>query len=256
MRWLVLVSMSLLIFGCSPAKVEHAATAEAEKEPEKVVTRDEAIKSLPCFQCHAYEKFSAPPRKGVFSHRLHLDSGYHCNQCHDFQGHQHITVRRDVCGNCHSIKAIAFNKTAFPSRFNHESHAKTFSCRECHPGVFLMKTGAAEVTMKDIYNGAYCGACHDGKKAFSANECDKCHAVKGFNKELTYKVEGIGDVAFSHKFHTSAFGCSDCHPKLFEMKKTQGRMKMEPMEKGKLCGACHNNQIAFPVSDCARCHKS
>ena len=55
-----------------------------------------------------------------------------------------------------------------------------------------MKAGSAQITMKDIYSGAYCGACHNGQKAFASSECTKCHDMKGFDKELVYKVEGLG----------------------------------------------------------------
>lgn len=251
MRWLVVLIVSALLIGCTP-KIDKEK--KAEDIPEETVSRDEAIKSLPCFSCHSYQKFSEP-QKGMFPHQKHLDVGYHCNQCHEPIGHKQIVVNRDVCANCHNIKVIPFKKTAFPSQFNHKSHSKMFGCKECHPKIFLMSAGATLVTMKDIYNGAYCGKCHDGKKAFSSTECSKCHNVKGFEKELTYKVEGIGNVVFSHKFHTTAFSCDSCHPKLFNMKKTQGKMKMDDMYQGKTCGACHNGNIATSVSDCGKCHK-
>jgi c(7)-type cytochrome triheme protein len=251
MRWLVVLIVSALMIGCMP-KIEKEK--KAEDIPEKVVSRDEAIKSLPCFSCHSYQKFSAS-QKGMFPHQKHLDVGYHCNQCHEPIGHRQIVVNMDVCANCHNIKVIAFKKTVFPSQFNHESHSRMYGCKECHPKIFLMSAGATLVTMKDIYKGAYCGACHDGKKAFSSTECSKCHNVKGFAKELTYKIEGIGSVIFSHKFHTDAFACDSCHPNLFNMKKTQGKMKMDDMYDGKLCGACHNGNIAASVSDCGKCHK-
>lgn len=254
MRWLVaIITISALIFGCSPKKAEKGAT---EKAPEKIISRDEAVGSLPCFKCHSYQKFSAPPQKGIFPHQRHMDAGYHCNQCHDPRGHRHMVVNRNICSNCHSMKIITFDRTVLPSKFNHEAHTRLFNCKECHPGVFLMSAGAARVTMKDIDNGAYCGACHDGKKAFASSECAKCHKMKGFEKELVYKVDGIGNVVFSHKFHTTAFSCDSCHPRLFDMKKTHGKIKMDDMYQGKTCGSCHNGNIATPVTDCGKCHKS
>ncbi len=48
-------------------------------------------------------------------------------------------------------------------------------CNECHPALFKMKKGSAEMTMKDMEAGKYCGACHNGTKAFAIKECDKCH---------------------------------------------------------------------------------
>jgi c(7)-type cytochrome triheme protein len=253
MRWLAAVVIGALMFGCSPVKLEKEKT---EKAPEKIITRSEAVGSLPCFKCHSYPKFSATPQKGIFAHSKHLDAGFHCNQCHDFEGHKHITVKKDACGACHNIKGIAFNKTAVPSQFSHDAHAKRSGCGDCHPATFIMKAGAASVTMKDINKGAYCGACHNGKKAFSAGECAKCHpALKnGFNKDLTYKSD-MGDVEFSHKFHTAMFSCDECHPKRFAMKKTHGKMKMDDMYQGKFCGDCHNGSMAFAASECMKCHK-
>ncbi len=251
MRWLWIIIISLLMFSCAP-KVEKE---KPEAVAETVISREDAIASLPCFGCHSYARFSGEPKKGIFSHKIHVDTGYHCNQCHDVIGHEQMTINRDICNNCHGIKSMTLSRTAFPSNFNHKSHAAMLNCKECHPGLFLMASGSAYVTMKDIYNGAYCGACHNGKKAFSSSECSKCHKMTEFKKELVYKIEGFGPVEFSHKFHTMAFSCNDCHPKLFEMKKTKGKMTMDAMYQGKLCGACHNGTMASAATDCGKCHK-
>lgn len=251
MRLVVFFLVTAFIFGCVPKKPERE---KMQKEGDVIVSRDEARGSLPCFRCHSYQKFISSP-KGMFPHLKHLDVGYHCNQCHDVKGHKHMVINRDVCNACHNLKKITFKKTTLPSNFDHERHASLFSCKECHPGIFPMKIGSSYITMDDIYKGKYCGACHDGEKAFPASECFKCHNIKGFGKELTYKVEGIGNVVFSHKSHTAAFGCDACHPKLFAMKKTQGKMKMDDMYNGKYCGACHNGNIASPASDCQKCHR-
>lgn len=253
MRWVAaIIAICFLLPNCSPKKAEKEAI---ETIPEKIISRDEAIGSLPCFKCHSYQKFSAPPQKGIFPHQRHMDTGYHCNQCHGPIGHTPIVINREICGKCHNIKVIAFQKTALPSKFDHEAHAKLFSCKDCHPKIFLMTIGSSNVTMKDINSGAYCGACHDGKKAFSSSECSKCHKMKAFEKDLLYKVEGIGNVVFSHKFHTTVFSCDSCHPKLFGMKKTQGKMKMDDMYQGKTCGGCHNGNMATSVTECGKCHK-
>jgi c(7)-type cytochrome triheme protein len=247
--------IALLMLGCSPA-IEQIDKKKAEENPVNVISADEAIGELPCFKCHSYQKFSASPQTGIFSHQLHSGKGYHCNQCHDVQGHKHLTVNKDVCNNCHSIKTITFNRTALPSLFDHNLHSSKYSCKKCHPSIFIMSTGAARVTMKDINNGAYCGACHDGKEAFPSSDCNRCHDMKDFKKELRYRVDGIGNVAFSHEFHTSAFSCDDCHPKLFSMKKTERKMTMDDMNKGNFCGSCHNGNIASSLADCGKCHQT
>ena len=51
------------------------------------------------------------------------------------------------------------------------------SCIECHPDIFVMK-GNIKMTMADIYNNKYCGACHNGTGGFDAKKkenCNKCH---------------------------------------------------------------------------------
>ncbi len=253
MRWaLLIITLCFLLLSCSPKKSEKMAE---EKVPERIISRDEAIGSLACFKCHSYQKFSGPSQKGIFPHQRHLDAGYHCNQCHSPIGHTSIVINREICSNCHNIKSITFQKTALPSRFNHELHSSLFGCKECHPKIFLMVKGSSNITMKDINSGAYCGACHNGKKAFSSSECSRCHQMKTFEKDILYKVDGIGNVLFSHKFHTTIYSCDSCHPKLFEMKRSQGKMKMDDMYQGKTCGACHNGNIATSVTECGKCHK-
>lgn len=250
------IIMALLI-GCTSQKA--GKTAAAANPADKIISHDQAAGELPCFRCHSFEKFSGRPEKGVFSHRLHITgagAGLHCNQCHDFEGHKHISINKDVCDNCHNVKNILFNKSSMPARFDHTAHANRSRCSECHPKIFLMLAGSVHITMRDINNGLYCGACHNGRQAFSSDDCARCHnTAGGFDKDLVYKTDGMGPVTFSHKFHTSAFQCGQCHPKIFAMKKTEGRMTMEAMNKGKQCGACHNGKTATAVTECGLCHK-
>ena len=261
MRWpypsqIITIIIIASLIGCAPHKAEKTG---AENPADKIISHDQAAGELPCFRCHSFEKFSAQPEKGVFSHRLHITgagAGFHCNQCHDFRGHKHISVDRDACDYCHGVKNITFSKTAMPARFDHASHAKRSTCSECHPNVFLMQAGGAHITMRDINNGLYCGACHNGKKAFSSSDCNRCHNTeKGFDKDLVYKMDSMGPVTFSHAFHTGAFTCDKCHPAIFAMKKTQGKMTMDAMNKGKQCGVCHNGKVATAVTECDKCHK-
>jgi len=253
MRWAALIIIiSILTLGCS-LKADKESPGES---PEKIISMDEAAGSIPCFRCHSYQKFYSP-KKGIFPHQLHKNTGYHCNQCHNLMWHKDMSmiVKWDVCGNCHVIKQITFNKTVLPSKFNHDLHSKLSGCKACHPEIFPMHAGATRVTMRDINKGLYCGICHNGEKAFSSSECSGCHNLKGFDKELLYETEGSGAVSFSHDFHRSMYACEECHPKLFEMKKTRGRMTMDGMSKGKFCGFCHNGDTATSVTECSKCHK-
>ena len=64
--------------------------------------------------------------------------------------------------------------------FSHVYHVKVKHqhCFYCHPKLFKRKFGADHFTMQDIWQGKYCGACHNGVKAFSAKNpanCTRCH---------------------------------------------------------------------------------
>jgi c(7)-type cytochrome triheme protein len=256
MKWpVLLIITACLTAGCYP-KLDQVYKEKGAEAPVAVISVDEAVGGLPCFKCHSYNEFSGEPKEGIFSHELHTDTGYHCNQCHNIQGHSHLTINKDICSNCHEIQEMTLEMTELPSSFNHDLHATMYnSCKECHPKLFLMSSGTSRITMNDIENGAYCGACHNGESAFPSSECSRCHTMKDFNRELAYKVEDIGDVAFSHSSHTASFSCDGCHPKLFSMKKTAGKMTMDDMYEGKFCGSCHNGNTASSMEDCEKCHQ-
>ncbi|HEX8948987.1 MAG TPA: cytochrome c3 family protein [Dissulfurispiraceae bacterium] len=61
--------------------------------------------------------------------------------------------------------------------FDGKVHAsKGLKCNDCHTKIFPMKK--TEMKMADINAGKECGACHNGEKAFKANDpanCAKCH---------------------------------------------------------------------------------
>lgn len=246
---IVCMAVLALATACVPPKEKEKAEVPAET----FITRDDALAGLPCFKCHSIGRFNAR-EKGRFPHSMHRDTGYHCNQCHIIRGHHAVEFITSGCRECHGLKTFTLASSALPVKFNHEFHA-AFGCRECHPGVFLMKKGAAVMTMDAMYKGRFCGACHDGKKAFPSSECTRCHEMKKFDRELAYKVEGVGNVVFSHRFHTGLFKCDTCHPSLFAMKKTEDRMSMADMNKEKFCGGCHNGNVATSVSECGKCHK-
>ncbi|HEY4485208.1 MAG TPA: c(7)-type cytochrome triheme domain-containing protein, partial [Nitrospiria bacterium] len=63
------------------------------------------------------------------------------------------------------------------------------------------------------------------------------------------------DVIFPHFVHTLWLTCANCHPSIFPMnaKEANKMMTMAKIAAGEFCGRCHN-RIAFPLSDCLRCH--
>jgi c(7)-type cytochrome triheme protein len=62
--------------------------------------------------------------------------------------------------------------------FSHDSHVEgmALACTDCHDKLYLSKGQHKTVTMKQMRSGKSCGACHNGKKAFSVKgDCAKCH---------------------------------------------------------------------------------
>jgi len=65
--------------------------------------------------------------------------------------------------------------------FPHWSHRSRYTCRVCHLDLgFSMRSGDTGITREQYLAGKYCGACHDGKTAFSvrsgdSSQCARCH---------------------------------------------------------------------------------
>ena len=68
-----------------------------------------------------------------------------------------------------------------PVVFSHWSHRARYTCRVCHLELgFSMLSGDTGITREQYLAGKFCGACHDGKTAFTvrdgeSRQCDKCH---------------------------------------------------------------------------------
>jgi c(7)-type cytochrome triheme protein len=71
---------------------------------------------------------------------------------------------------------------------------------------------------------------------------------------IVREVKGtMPDVVYPHKQHTEWLDCSNCHPAIFFPKKGANNISMASILLGEQCGVCHG-KVAFPVSDCRRCH--
>ncbi len=75
-------------------------------------------------------------------------------------------------------------KSFAPVVFSHQNHkAAGVACGDCHDALFKKKKGSTDannaLTMKSLRKGKFCGACHDGSRAFSVRKsCKKCHNSK------------------------------------------------------------------------------
>lgn len=136
--------------------------------------------------------------------------------------------------------------------FSHNIHGT--NCSQCHPKIFKKQRNSNHVSMKAMENGRSCGACHNGRRAFSVTgDCDKCHAG-----DITFTTKNVGPITFSHAVHVEMLdGCDSCHPDLFKPQRGASKADMAAMKKGASCGACHDGSTAFSVAetaDCDKCH--
>ena len=79
-----------------------------------------------------------------------------------------------------------------------------------------------------------------------------------FEREDQSEVAAFPPSIFPHWRHRIHYRCDACHNSLFEMKLGATPITMDLMEKGEVCGACHNGKLAFNDSfgNCSRCHRA
>ncbi|MEO5371487.1 MAG: cytochrome c3 family protein [Magnetococcus sp. DMHC-1] len=66
---------------------------------------------------------------------------------------------------------------------------------------------------------------------------------------------GVRPVVYPHWFHRIRFRCKVCHHELgFKMRVGANDIKMVDIMDGKFCGMCHNDQVAWGLENCHRCH--
>lgn len=62
--------------------------------------------------------------------------------------------------------------------FSHDNHVEAagINCTECHPSLFGTKAMKIKAQAPHKKQGAACGTCHNGKKAFDLKkDCNACH---------------------------------------------------------------------------------
>ena len=230
-----------------------------------------------CDRCHhGVENVGFKAADALFSHQIHTRI-YRCSDCHSKVFIGGVNSRRYTmadmdrgksCGACHdavtaftvdgscdrchkNTREITFQvKNAGKLTFSHAVHVGMYKCDDCHNQIFTTGTKSRHYSMAEMEQGSSCGACHDGKTAFSVKaNCARCHPVKDF--------VFADDAQFSHNRHLEMYKCYDCHIKVFNAGPDNPRRTMVDMERGRSCGACHDAVTAFSVQgSCDRCHKS
>ncbi|MDD3813882.1 MAG: cytochrome c3 family protein [Desulfocapsaceae bacterium] len=159
----------------------------------KVHTMDSG---LTCDACHD-ELFTMEAGAALATGKMTMAAmaeGKFCGSCHD--GNTAFATNSQ-CSSCHTDvnelvpeDPIVWTKPVKAVLFYHKAHTEDFGleCDACHNDTFVMQKGAAEkadnFTMKSLYEGKYCGKCHDGSTAFASDtRCNTCHiGVKGYNR--------------------------------------------------------------------------
>ncbi len=71
------------------------------------------------------------------------------------------------------------------------------------------------------------------------------------------RSEFVADVIFPHDIHSYWLQCDVCHATrggaIFRKEVGQNQIDMADIGRGRWCGRCHD-RVAFPISDCSRCH--
>lgn len=87
---------------------------------------------------------------------------------------------------------------------------------------------------------------------YDRNDVDAQPIVMDLN--IVREVKGsMPNVVYPHKQHTEWLDCSNCHPAIFIPQKGANNISMASILLGEACGVCHG-KVAFPVSECRRCH--
>ena len=78
----------------------------------------------------------------------------------------------DVIINKHAEKA-GMRPVIFPHWF----HRIRYKCNVCHTEIgFKMRSGGNDISMAEIKNGKFCGACHNNNIAWGPEKCNLCHS--------------------------------------------------------------------------------
>lgn len=131
------------------------------------------INGLSCSSCHP--KLYFPNQKNRRVGMAAMEKGKSCGACHNSK--QAFPVKE--CSKCHPTRELDFKDTgAGTVLFSHSNHTGLYTCGECHTKIYGTTRNRVKVTMQEMETGKSCGACHDGKIAFSVKEkCDSCHKM-------------------------------------------------------------------------------
>jgi c(7)-type cytochrome triheme protein len=200
----------------------------------------------------------------IFSHWSHR-SRYTCRVCHQElgfsmrQGDSGINRSQSLagkfCAACHN-GTIAFTVKDGPQAQCKNCHMESTAALEEQFAEF-----SASLPMSPFGNGIDWAAALKNGSIAPVNTLASSGQLIQFPAKLRQPLK-LGtssprsDVSFSHEDHFAELDCSSCHPDIFNIKKkSTAAFSMDSNIFGGFCGACHM-QVAFPMNDCKRCHKT
>ena len=205
----------------------------------------------------------------VFSHKMHVEEGADCTDCHHVEGTQQLpTLNKGACQECHDEGApswrLPVRTRRLPIEFPHKLHAGALKCTDCHE-----KTGAeTQPAGQTLLKRADCAACHQEKAVkVSENNCAACHQgdrrrvapkdhknswLTRHGAESRWRVfdQHGRDCALCHR----SDACLTCHKTNRPKSHTAlWRMRTHGIQAGwdrDSCKTCHN------AGTCIRCHRT
>jgi c(7)-type cytochrome triheme protein len=210
----------------------------------------------------------------VFEHWIHR-SKFTCRVCHVDVGFAMkagatgITAadneRGYYCGSCHNGKRMVDGKTVFQSCSKKVTDEDAQRCQRCHSYGQKVASDYDFFRFSEPLPKERFGNGLDWEKSEELGLIMPAKFLVGVSIQrnslvvqkdfaLNPKVEGMPNIIFSHKKHTVWNGCELCHPEIFMgVKRGTVRYSMVDISQGKSCGVCHTT-VAFPLTDCQRCH--
>ncbi|RJQ22817.1 MAG: hypothetical protein C4560_01885 [Nitrospiraceae bacterium] len=131
--------------------------------------------SLICGDCHSGVFPMSRDKTKVTMEGIY--QGESCGSCHNGKN----AFSSYECKKCHektpapAVDLTYKNKGTGAVKFSHEFHKSAFKCDECHKNLFAMRKGGSRMKMDAMYNGRFCGSCHNGNTASNVTDCGKCH---------------------------------------------------------------------------------
>jgi len=212
-----------------------------------------------------------------FDHWLHR-AFYTCRLCHVDIGFAMKAGATGIkaadnmkgyyCGTCHNGKRVHDNRKIFEACATSYPKEDSKRCARCHVSHVGREAGKRQydfAAFVEKFPRERFGNGVDWEKAEELGLIRPSDYIEGVSVKrpplatqkdfaIAAKVENMPEIIFSHRKHTVWNGCELCHPEIFSsMKKGKTKVTMTEIFEGKYCGACHVT-VAFPTTDCQRCH--